>query len=231
MSESKKHFLSFLGLSVVLLVSVIVSLAGGTFLYRKIQALEVHMAQLQEANRLFSHQVKDVLSATQALSQMQAKQQAQHQQIEQEIEAVQALIKQNTLSSTQRSLWQQIDGLHAYFKQLQFKSLEEVNIAPPAPTHSWQNAWEELKSLIRVTRESDNRIPVLLAYQEKAEIVRALQGWCEQAQWAILHQDHAMYVKSVEHIESLVQDYFMPDPTQVTLLNVLHQLEAVREIA
>jgi len=195
MTEPKKPSLPFLllGFSVVLLACVtIASVAGSVFLYRKGQALEAQVTQLQNANRFFSRQVKEALSTTQALSQTQAKQQ---QQIQQEIETMQALIKQNTVSSTQSSLWQQIEGLHAYFKQLQFKSVENVKAATPhfEPTFSWKRACEELKSLIRVTRENDNRIPAILAYQEKADLLRALQGGCEQAQWAILHKDRAIY--------------------------------------
>jgi uroporphyrin-3 C-methyltransferase len=139
-----------------------------------------------------------------------------------------------------QEIWERVGLLSNEINQLHFKRLSESSVdneketqAPQDESMSgWKKAlfisWQELKSLIRITRLADNAIAQALTSQEQAQILRAMQLYCEQARWAILHGDSKVYINSLESLKTWISQYFMADNISEQMLLQITQLQQQR---
>ncbi|MCS5712697.1 uroporphyrinogen-III C-methyltransferase [Candidatus Berkiella aquae] len=136
-----------------------------------------------------------------------------------------------------QGLWEQLNILKPLIEKLPFKTLnnqtngihetksEAVDESLPAWRKGLWRSWQELKSLIRITKEVDNPIPQALSFQEKAEIVRTMQLMLDQAQWAVLEGNSKIYLSSLDSLQKWMQNYFANSPEQQTIIALLMQLK------
>jgi len=134
-------------------------------------------------------------------------------------------------------IWEQLNALEPLIANAPFKTLDnelqkailEKNIAIDDSLPAWKKgllrSWYELKSLIRVTKESDNPIPKALTIQERGEIVRTMQLIAEQAQWAVLQGENKIYLTSLESLQKWAKEYFIQSPEQQMLLERIEHLK------
>lgn len=133
----------------------------------------------------------------------------------------------------QQALWENVGALSLPIEKLRLKELGiEVEAVPAKPLtlSSWQNAlysaWDEFKSLIRITRIEQNPIPLTGLVQEQAQLKRELQWLIAQAQWAVLQKNQKIYTESLKNIENLVKRYFVENAEETDLLERLNALQA-----
>ncbi|MGE3318337.1 MAG: uroporphyrinogen-III C-methyltransferase [Candidatus Berkiella sp.] len=134
-------------------------------------------------------------------------------------------------------IWEQLNALQPLIAKAPFKTLDnelqraiaEKNIVIDDSLPAWKKgllrSWYEFKSLIRVTKESDNPIPKALSVQERGEIVRTMQLMSEQAQWAVLQGESKIYLASLESLQKWTKEYFIDSPEQQMLLERIDQLK------
>ncbi len=134
-------------------------------------------------------------------------------------------------------LWEQLNALQSLIEKTPFKSLDnelkqenkEQNIPIDESLPAWKKglwrSWYEFKSLIRVTKETDNPIPNALSVQDKAEVLRTMQMVSQQAQWAVLQGESNIYLSSLNELENYSKTYFIDSPSQQTLLERIVQLK------
>lgn len=123
-------------------------------------------------------------------------------------------------------LGEQIDRLH--FATLMQQSAPAIPsmVDPAWPT--WKKAlwyaWLEIKSMVSITRETEN--PIMRAYseQEKNQIVRTLKMLCEQGQWALLEGNQSIYQASLQALLTALSQYFSEDNVQQQLKEELTAL-------
>lgn len=137
-----------------------------------------------------------------------------------------------------QEIWERVGLLSNEINQLHFKRLSEPfvenekEVPQDESMSGWKKAlfisWQELKSLIRITRLADNAIPQALSDQEQAQILRAMQLYCEQARWAILHGDSKVYTNSLEALKTWIAQYFMADKISEQILSQITQLQQQR---
>jgi len=138
-------------------------------------------------------------------------------------------------SINRQALWEELGIVSEEFNQLHFKRISSESEAQKAMNEnqeqksSWKKAlwhsWQELKSLIRVTRVQDNNIPQALSDQEQAQILRTMQFLCEQARWAILQGESKIYTASLASLQSSMHEYFVDDKMQKELLSQIQKLQ------
>lgn len=131
----------------------------------------------------------------------------------------------------QQALWEEVGALSTQIDKLKWKELGVVVETSPAKTitlSSWQSAlhgaWDEFKSLIKITRIEQNPIPLTGLVQEQAQLKRELQWLVTQAQWAVLQKSPQVYIVSLKNIEKLVKAYFVEDSEENKLLQQLNAL-------
>lgn len=134
-------------------------------------------------------------------------------------------------------VWEQLNALQSLVEKAPFKSLDnepkqesKVSNTPideslPAWKKGLWRSWYEFKSLIRVTREAENPIPLALSAQDKSEILRTMQMVSQQAQWAVLQGESNIYTSSLEELESFAKTYFVDSPSLQTFLERIEQLK------
>lgn len=133
-----------------------------------------------------------------------------------------------------QKLWEQAGILSGTINGMNFKLLDalppaEQPVSPPAGP-AWRKtlwqSWQELKSLIRVSRVEKNKgITAALTAQEQEQILRTLQLMCAQVQWAILAENNQIYLSNLNAIKAWAEQYFTPDQAQQMVLNQIAQLE------
>lgn len=131
-----------------------------------------------------------------------------------------------------QALWEQLSLLSIEFNQLHYKRITSTSADKTTTTEdttSWRQglarSWQELKSLIRVTRLEENAIPLALSEEEQSQILRTLQLICEQAQWAVLQGDTKIYARSLQSLQAWIQRYFADDAVKQHVLDEIKQLE------
>lgn len=133
-----------------------------------------------------------------------------------------------------QALWEELALFSTELNQLHFKQITPTPPSPEAPSAAteetgWRQAlrqsWQELKSLIRITRIEENNIPLALSREAQSQILRTLQLLSEQAQWAVLHGDPKIYSHSLQSLQSGIQQYFADDAVRQHLLEEIKQLE------
>jgi uroporphyrin-III C-methyltransferase len=145
-----------------------------------------------------------------------------------------ALRAEPTIS--RQTLWQQVEILSSQLNQLSFKTLDNAPASetavlektlpddtPAWKKHAWQS-WQELKSLIRVSRETKNPILPVLTAQEEAQTLRAMQMMCEQAKWAVLQGDSKVYEGSLKSLDTWVLKMMADTPARQALLTHIDAL-------
>lgn len=132
----------------------------------------------------------------------------------------------------QQALWGEVGALSTQIDTLKWKELGVDAQTTPAKTmtlSSWQSAlysaWDEFKSLIKITRLEQNPIPLTGLVQEQAQVKRELQWLVAQAQWAVLQKSPQVYIGSLKGIEKLVTAYFVENAEANKLLQQLNVLE------
>jgi len=142
----------------------------------------------------------------------------------------------NTPQVDRQALWSQVEALSPLIAKLKFKVLGERpdDDAVPADTTSltWREglakSWQELKSLVKITRIEENPIPAAFTQQEQAQILRTLQLLNQQAQWGVLQGDSKVYLDSLKTLQSYIKSYSVENPNQAQLLSHIQQLEQQR---
>jgi uroporphyrin-3 C-methyltransferase len=140
------------------------------------------------------------------------------------------------LKIDKQALWEQLNALEPLIEKLSFKTLENQPLNPnpsvQVPDESlpwWQkgllNSWQELKGLVRITREEEDPLPLAFSLQEKVEAKRAMQLMLEQAQWAVLQGDSKIYLSALQSLEKWAESYFNKSPERQILLSLLSQLK------
>jgi uroporphyrin-3 C-methyltransferase len=130
-------------------------------------------------------------------------------------------------------VWDQVNKLMPSIEELKFKTVhaksEKVRInrdpSLPAYKRALLNTWQELKGLVRVTRQDANSIPLALSLQEKSQILRTLQLMSAQLQWAVLNNNNPVYLDTLAELHSHIAHYFETDPTQLAVLASLSELQ------
>lgn len=106
---------------------------------------------------------------------------------------------------------------------------DSTSSAPTSTQEPWkralQSSWQELKGLIRVTRDPSTQLTPLLSHQEKAELTRSLALVLEQARWALLVEKQDIYVHSLNQVQALLNIYY-EDNHQLT--RTLRQLDELK---
>lgn len=135
-----------------------------------------------------------------------------------------------------QELWERIEALVPLLNQLNFKtpsySEEKKPTTEQQKESTWRSAlwrsWEEMKSLIRITRVDTNKIPLALSTQEQAQILRTLQLMFAQAQWAVLQKNSKIFLTSLQSISAWLQEYFVADQEQQILLKKINDLQQIQ---
>lgn len=134
-------------------------------------------------------------------------------------------------------IWEQIENISNSFYQLNFKRLDEQlvegKIILPEGFESlprWRQSliysWYEIKSLVRITRQDKNSVPMALGLQEETQVLRTMQLLCLQAQWALLEGKSAIYQGSLKALNDWLTKYFDDTEIQKTLISQIKELES-----
>lgn len=136
--------------------------------------------------------------------------------------------------SQRQVIWTTLSQFSDKFDKLHFKTLDGSLTKPSdesiSPSNkAWQNAlwrtWLELKSLVKITRDTSHNIPLALSGEEKNQILRVMYLMTEQAQWAVLSAQQIVYQKSLDNLQKMIRDYFSADLYQTTLLEEIDKLQ------
>ncbi|MFI4938663.1 MAG: uroporphyrinogen-III C-methyltransferase [Candidatus Berkiellales bacterium] len=143
-------------------------------------------------------------------------------------------VLKNLPEINRETLWEQLNTAKDQLDHLHFKQLSEntevktvahppLNKEMPAWQKALQGTWQEFKSLVRVTKVDENKVVPALAAQDKAQILRTIQGKIEETQWALLHGNHKIYAESLHGLHDDIQTYFAANQEQITLLKQIEE--------
>lgn len=128
--------------------------------------------------------------------------------------------------------------LSAIKTQLEQLSLPENPLNPPPDTTvapvkdqswwqaGWERSWQALRKIVIVRYNGSNSLPLLLP-QEKAFLYQNLHAQLENALWAVLNRNDAVYQASLARANDWIHKYFVQNETAQNLLKQIQELQTV----
>lgn len=160
--------------------------------------------------------------------------------------ATDIMLLRNTVQIDKHDMWSKLTALEAQFYQLKFKPIveealassdeaktddaasasQELSLGASFKQHA-NYAWQEFKSLIRVSRYDQDVMQPVLTSLEQAQLLRSLELILEEAKWGVLKSDSIVYHQSLGKMTVLIQQFFEESLPRTHLLKDIENLAAV----
>lgn len=139
-------------------------------------------------------------------------------------------------------VWSRLTAIQAQFSDLIFRTIEapietdkenKAGKALEPKTDSFsvkealEKSWDELKSLIRVTRYDNEVIQPMLTHYEDLQLRRTLDLMVEQTKWAVLKNEPEVYRESLNRLKMALRQYFEPTAMEQNLMQRLEELDEI----
>lgn len=109
-------------------------------------------------------------------------------------------------------------ALNSKLQQFHTATVDNHSVQSSAPQTTWKKAWDitlsNLKSLV-IIRNRQNEISPLISVAQEEFLRQNLQLILQQAEWAVLQRQQAVYEYSLTHANEWIQRYFA-DNAQAT---------------
>ena len=193
-----------------------------------------YLVNLANDSLQFNHQVAPAISMLQRADTLLAKTQGEglaiRKPIAEAIARLDALPKLDVAATYLR-----IDGLAAQIEQLPLPSTNgPINVQPKPLADSlpwWRvgliRTWEVLQKVVVVKNVGTNSLPLVLP-DEKIFLYQNLHAQLATAQYALLHNQAAIYTASLNQASEWIKKYFVPNaPATAAMLGSLDELSKV----
>lgn len=151
--------------------------------------------------------------------------------------AIKAVPTVNTIDILTRltAVSQQIPSLPLYITEIP-QTDQTTRPASPATSEKWtsrwrqmlSNSWRSIEKLVTI-RHSNQPIRPLLSAQQQDLVVKNIQFFLGQTQWAVLHRDASVYQFSLQQAAQWMKQYFtLRAPATIALLNEIANLQQIQ---
>lgn len=138
-------------------------------------------------------------------------------------ELARQLAELRTLPDVDRpGLYLQLSALREQAGRLQASTpvyqVEQSDVPPVAAESRWQRVLQRLDGYVRVDFQRGRDIRPQMDRSELQRVRHSLQLQLEQAQWAVLRSEQAVWEQSFEQAEGVLAQFFEEDDRQVSVL-------------